>query len=79
MPLGDFLGLAQGRGFLPLSFFVHRLAQIITDFLISKDIVIITDYYHQSIIINQSNQSLRLLICVNLCQSVVYERTGAKK
>ena len=35
-----------------------------------------TDYYHKSIIINQSNQSLWLLICVNLCQSVVYERTG---
>ena len=25
-------------------FFVHRLAQIYTDFLISKDIVIITDF-----------------------------------
>ena len=35
---------------LPLSFFVHRLSQIV---LISKDIVIITDYYHQSSIINQ--------------------------
>ena len=26
-------------------FFIHRLAQISTDFLISKDIVIITDFY----------------------------------
>ena len=34
-------------------FFVHRLAQIYTDFLISKDIVIITDLHHQSIINNQ--------------------------
>ena len=56
----------------------HRLSQI---FLISKDIVIITDYYHQPIIINQlsiihnhPNQSLWLLICVNLCQSVVYKK-----
>ena len=34
--------------FIPHSteFFVHRLAQIYTDFLISKDIVIITDYNH---------------------------------
>ena len=73
MPLGDFLGLAQVRGFLPLSFFVHRLAQIITDFLISKDIVIITDYYHQSFNLSifqfsifQSSEPLAL----NLCQSV---------
>ena len=36
---------ASSRLSFPLSFFVHRLAQIITDFLISKDIVIITDYY----------------------------------
>ena len=42
--------------------------------------MIITDYYHQSIInhhqsiINHHpNQSLWLLICVNLCQSVVYK------
>ena len=51
--------------------------QIITDyhrFLNIKDILIITDYYHQSLIINQSNQSLWLLICVNLCQSVVYKK-----
>ena len=39
------------QSFLSTEFFVHRFAQIITDFLISKDIVIITDYYyHQSII-----------------------------
>ena len=30
--------------FFPLSFFVHRLSQINTDFLISKDILIITDF-----------------------------------
>ena len=34
---------ASSRLSFPLSFFVHRLAQIITDFLISKDILIITD------------------------------------
>ena len=58
--------------------FIHRLSQICTDFLISKDIVIITDLHHQSIIksliINQPNQSLWLLICANLCQSVVYKK-----
>ena len=37
---------ASSRLSFPLSFFVHRLAQINTDFLISKDIVIITDYYN---------------------------------
>ena len=31
---------------LSTAFFVHRLAQINTDYLISKDIVIITDYYY---------------------------------
>ena len=40
--------------------------------------MIITDYYHQSsIIINHPNQSLWLLICVNLCQSVVYKPLAA--
>ena len=38
------LACASSRLSFPLSFFVHRLAQIITDFLISKDIVIITDF-----------------------------------
>ena len=73
MPLGD---LRKFAAFFSTEFFCP---QISTDyhrfFLISKDIVIITDYYHQLIIINQPNQSLWLLICVNLCQSVVYERT----
>ena len=68
------------HGFFPLSFLstdYHRLSQI---YLISKDIVIITDYYHQffnlSIFQSFNLHSLWLLICVNLCQSVVYERTG---
>ena len=35
--------------FVILFFFnVPALSQIYTDFLISKDILIITDYYHQS-------------------------------
>ena len=32
------------QSFLSTEFFVHRFAQIITDYLISKDIVIITDF-----------------------------------
>ena len=32
-------------GFVHRVFFVHRLSQINTDFLISKDIVIITDFF----------------------------------
>ena len=52
---------------LSTEFFVHRLSQIITDFFNIKDILIITDYYHQSLINNHPNQSLWLLICANLC------------
>ena len=47
----DFIKARKSTAFFSTEFFVHRLAQIITDFLISKDIVIITDYYHQSSII----------------------------
>ena len=72
------LACASSRLSFPLSFFVHRLAQIITDFF---NIYRYCDYhrllssiinYHQQII-NHPNQSLWLLICVNLCQSVVYK------
>ena len=60
------------RIFYPQPFY----PQISTDYLISKDIVIITDFnfsIFQSFNFSIFNlQSLWLLICANLCQSVVY-------
>ena len=47
---------------LSTEFFVHRLSQINTDFLISKDILIITDYYH----LIRAFGSKSVPICVNL-------------